>query len=61
MKVTNVYVDIHDSTRRKALYKHIFQKVDKDRDNLITFKVCILYNHIMYRLFGNVRQKLTKP
>lgn len=26
------------STRRKALYKHIFQKVDKDRDNLITFK-----------------------
>ena len=31
------------STRRKALYKHIFQKVDKDRDNSITFKVCILY------------------
>ena len=27
------------STRRKALYKHIFQKVDKDRDNQITFKV----------------------
>jgi len=26
------------STRRKALYKHIFQKVDKDRDNVITFK-----------------------
>lgn len=26
------------STRRKALYKHIFQKVDKDRDNQITFK-----------------------
>lgn len=26
------------STRRKALYKHIFQKVDKDRDNVITVK-----------------------
>lgn len=26
------------STRRKALYKHIFQKVDKDRDNAITVK-----------------------
>lgn len=41
------------STRRKALYKHIFQKVDKDRDNLITFKVCILHI-IMCRQLENM-------
>ena len=40
------------STRRKALYKHIFQKVDKDRDNLITFKVCVLYIDMCRCLLG---------
>lgn len=35
------------STRRKALYKHIFQKVDKDRDNQITFKVGNSTNSIL--------------
>ena len=42
------------STRRKALYKQIFQKVDKDRDNLITFKVCFLYSVMYHCLLGNV-------
>lgn len=38
-----MFFDIIASTRRKALYKHIFQKVDKDRDNAITIKVQIYF------------------
>ena len=38
-----MFFDIITSTRRKALYKHIFQKVDKDRDNAITVKVHISF------------------
>ena len=39
IKSQAMFFDIIISTRRKALYKHIFQKVDKDRDNAITVKV----------------------
>ena len=49
------------STRRKALYKHIFQKVDKDRDNKITFKVgnstksILIYPYPSFKIFVKIQ------